>query len=315
MNTVSNLKGLPPQNHAHGNDDDRQARFGRERHEGFKIGRWVQSPPLLFTQDHHPLWLADIYRGRSAFLILGGPSFAKLDHNLLRQPGIITMGVNNSPKSFRPNLWTSVDSPSHFLKSIWLDPLIQKYVPICHVNKPIFDSNKWAFDNIKVGDCPNMVYYKRNERFKAKQFLWEDCFNWGNHKDFGGSRSIMLVAIRLLHTLGFRKVYLLGCDFKMDEKNKYHFDQNREKGSINGNNKTYTVLNDRFKELRPIFEKENFFVYNCNPESGLTAFDHIEYKEAIRRVTAEMDNIDVKTERTAGLYETNDKEKEAGKGK
>ena len=34
---------------------------------------------MLFTQDHHPLWLGDMYRGRSAFLIAGGPSFAALD--------------------------------------------------------------------------------------------------------------------------------------------------------------------------------------------------------------------------------------------
>jgi hypothetical protein len=29
-------------------------------------------------------------------------------------------------------------------------------------------------------------------------------------------RSVMLVALRLLHYLGFGTVYLLGCDFKMD---------------------------------------------------------------------------------------------------
>lgn len=315
MNTTRNIKGRFPINHTGADEDDKQTRWGRDRHEGFKVGRWVQSPPLFFTQDHHPLWISDMYRGRSAFLILGGPSFASLDHNLLRQPGIVTMGVNNSPKSFRPNLWTSVDSPAHFIKSIWLDPLIQKFVPICHHNKQIFDSNKWAFDDLKVGDCPNTVYYKRNEKFKAKQFLWEDCFNWGNHKKFGGGRSIMHVAIRILFNLGFRKVYLLGCDFKMDEKTKYHFDQDRVTGSINGNNSTYLKLNDRFTELRPIFEKENFFVYNCYKDSGLTAFDHIDYKEAIRRVVSEFDNIDVKKERTAGLYDTDDKEKREGKGK
>jgi hypothetical protein len=28
-----------------------------------------------------------------------------LDHGQLRQPGLLTMGLNNSVKTFRPNLW------------------------------------------------------------------------------------------------------------------------------------------------------------------------------------------------------------------
>ena len=63
-----------PQGCAFDRGDDQQARWGRERHEGFKLGKYLQMPPLLFTADHHPVWLGDMYRGRSAFLICGGPS-------------------------------------------------------------------------------------------------------------------------------------------------------------------------------------------------------------------------------------------------
>jgi hypothetical protein len=79
-----------------------------------------------------------------------------------------------------------------------MDPTIMKFVPICHASKFIFNSDEWKFMDVRVGDCPNIVYYKRNEHFKAKQFLWEDCINWGNHKDHGGGRSVMLAAIRIL---------------------------------------------------------------------------------------------------------------------
>lgn len=293
--------------------DDKQAEHGRERHEGFRIYKhsFQQPAPLFFTQDSHPLWLGDIYRGRSAFLIASGPSFAALDHSKLRQPGIVTLGLNNSPRTFRPNMWCSVDSPDHWIRSIWEDPLIQKFVPLSHAKKRIFDSNRWQFTGEKVADCPNVVYYKRNEHFQAKQFLWEDCFNWGNHKDHGGGRSVMLPAIRILFTLGFRRAYLLGVDFNMTPQTTYHFDQRRHPGSVAGNNSTYQKLNQWFKELRPLFERENFTVLNCNRDSGLKAFDYISFDEAVKEARIEAAG----NERTRNLYDTETREKEEGVGK
>lgn len=306
-----------PQAEAKDQHDAKIQEWGRSRHEGFRKYRhhFLQPAPLFFTQDHHPLWLGDLYRGRSAFLICGGPSFGKVNHAMLRAPGIVTMGLNNSPRTFRPNLWCSVDSPDHWIRSIWLDPLIQKFVPISHAAKIVFNSDTWQFMKLRVGDCPNVVFYKRNEHFNAKQFLWEDCINWGNHKKYGGGRSVMLPAIRILFTLGFRRVYLLGCDFKMDDQHHYHFEQDRHKGSIKGNNETYAKLNQWFKELRPLFEREGFFVFNCNPESNLKAFEHIPFEVAAAEAQSHMDGVIYDQERTKGLYNTKTEEKLKGIGK
>ena len=297
--------------------DDEIARWGRSRNEGYRKFRhgFVQPAPMFFTQDHHPLQICDMYRGRSAFLICGGPSFSNIDRNVLASPGLLTMGVNNSPRTFRPNLWCSVDTPDHWIRSIWLDPGITKFVPICHAAKKIFNSDRWTYMDQRVGDCPNVVYYKRNEHFRAKQFLWEDTMNWGNHKDYGGGRSIMLVAIRILFLLGVRRVYLLGCDFMMNADSTYHFDQDRAKGAIKGNNETYQKLNGWFTELRPLFEQEGFEVFNCNEQSGLRSFKFITFADAFAEAFGHMDNVDLDNERTRGLYDTKSEDKEKGIGK
>jgi hypothetical protein len=314
-------------------NDDKIARWGRSRNEGYRKFRhgFIQPAPLFFTQDHHPLPLGDIYRGRSAFLVCSGPSLAKLaeerapaagmtprewfQRGPLAQPGVLKMGLNNSVKTVRPNLHVSVDSPAHWIRSLWLDPLITKFVPICLASKYVFNSDEWKFMEVRVGDCPNVVYYKRNEHFQAKQFLWEDCFNWGMHSEKGGGRSVMLPAIRILYTLGIRKVYLLGCDFNMSATSHYHFEQDRNKGSINGNTSTYKKLDGWFKELRPLFEKEDFHVYNCNPQSGLKAFDFVSFDDALTELQAHMDFVDYAQERTKGLYDTKDEDKRNGVGK
>lgn len=269
------------------------------------------------TTDNHRISLKNIYKNSSAFLILSGPSFKQiLDSrekiqlgtrefwykDALKYPGFLTMGVNNSVKSFRPNLWTCVDDPDRFIKSVWLDPKIQKFIPCEHMTKNIFDNVLWAETSIPVSSCPNVFGIERNNKFNAENFLTESTFNWGDHKDFGGGRSVMLIAIKLMYYLGIRQIYLLGCDFKMDEDNKYHFKQDRTKQAIKNNNNTYVRMIERFDKLRPIFDKAGLNIYNCNKNSELKSFKFIDFHEAILKVYEKF-NVDIRTEKADGLYD------------
>ena len=269
-----------------------------------RAGALAAQPNLLFDAADNPVRLANIYRGRSAFLICGGPSFAALDQSKLRQPGILTMGVNNSAKTFRPNLWTFVDGADHFLRSIFLDPTILKFAPLAARGGRLFDSNGWRYTEARVPDCPGVMFYGRHCGWKAETFLNEPTICWGNDDKSGGARSVMLVAVRLLHHLGVRRIFLLGCDFQMSGTQKYHFEQDRCKSSIAGNNGSYAALNKRFAEARPIFERAGLRIFNCNPASGLTAFDTVDFNAAVAMALAEFGNIDTAAERTAGLYES-----------
>lgn len=270
-----------------------------------RFADYFSTPSMFFTKDLANVPLEGIYNGGHAFLIASGPSFKNVDKNLLGLPGVLTMGLNNSPASFRPNLWTCVDSPSNFLASIWLDPKIQKIVPISHINKNLFDSSKWKDTNITVGDCPNVIYYRRNEVVNTDQYMFEDTINWGNHSNVGGGRSVFMAAVRILYLIGIRNLYLLGVDLHMDDKHKYHFPQDRNKGSINGNMSTYRSMKNWFSELKPIFDSLDFKVYNCNPDSALRVFPFIDFKEAIDLATDKMP----KNEKTDGMYTRKAEEK------
>ena len=92
-------------------NDYTRLRHNRDRYEGYKVGHYVQTPPLVFTRDGHNVFMGDMYRGACAFLILGGPSVGNLNLESLKQPSILTMGINNSVRTFRPNLWMCVDNP------------------------------------------------------------------------------------------------------------------------------------------------------------------------------------------------------------
>jgi hypothetical protein len=299
-------------------NDIKAFRHHRDRHLGHAVSNeFYQQTPFFFTRECASMNLVGQYKGASAFLVLNGPSLVSGDYDLskLNKPGVITYGVNNGPATFRPTFWSCVDDPGRFLKSIWLDPAITKFVPHAHAEKPIFDNETWSdmeTDGKKtlVGECPNCVYFHRNEKFVASRWLFEDKINWGNSKQYGGCRTVMLPAIRILFLLGFRKIYLLGADFTMTEDYAYHFDEKREKGAVNCNMKTYKRLRDvYFPELKPYFKEEGLEIFNCNPDSGLKdVFDYVPFDDAIDEITGPLG--EVANERTWGMYcKPGDKEK------
>lgn len=294
--------------------DHAKLRHGRMQSAGSVGARFLMPAPMLFSRDGHNVFLGDMYRGGHAFLICGGPSLTTHDLSLLQQRGIITCAVNNAATIVRSNLWISVDDPGNFSDSIWRDPAITKFVPLCHMEKPFSERND-AGELIPsrelVGDMPAVFGFRRNEAFVAEQYLYEDTINWGNHGQrtdaYGirGCRSVMLAAIRLLFHLGIRSIYLLGCDFKMQYgANNYAFPQDRSRASVNGNNKTFEALDVRFAKLLPYFAQENLSVYNCTPGSMLTAFPHLEYGSAISKALATFP----KSANTVGMYDRKQKE-------
>tara|TARA_R110002072_G_C7976780_1_gene535572 strand:- start:7242 stop:9077 length:1836 start_codon:yes stop_codon:yes gene_type:complete len=297
------------------NADHRRLRQAREQHSGFPVGQFLQTPPMLFTRDGHNVFLGDMYRGQSAFLVCGGPSLDSHDLTLLNSRGVLTFGVNNAATVVRPNLWCCVDDPTHFADAIWYDPGITKFVPLCHMEKKFVVRDEVG-DLVEsrelVGDMPAVFGYRRNESFVAEQWMHEDTFNWGNHGKlvdaYGnkGSRSVMYVAIRMLYFLGVRRIYLIGCDFRMKSGGKnYAFDQDRTDSSVKGNNSIYRILNERFKKLNPHFDDAGLQIWNCTPDSGLTAFPYMDYEAAIAKATS---LIPSKIE-TSGLYDRQARER------
>lgn len=289
--------------------DQGKLRHGRSLHEGtVLVGEYGQVCPFFFSREGASLSLVGQARGGAAFLIAGGASFGSVDRSKLAS--VWTMTLNNSIASWRSQANCIVDEPSRFNMSMWLDPRVQKFIPMSHFEKPLWDNRRllidgtwqqrWEPSKLKAGDCPNVVGYRRNEKFHAPRWLYEETLNWGNHAKFGGGRSVMLPALRILFLLGFRRVYLLGVDFEMRPDLKYHFPEDRSPASVKGNMSTYAHLQKWFTELQPYFLKHQFIVHNCNPHSRLTAFPFMDYEEAIGEATCHLG--DVAQERTVGMY-------------
>ncbi len=249
------------------------------------VGDNLRSNPFFFRHDGSGVDIVNLYRGQSVFLIMNGKSINSVDLDLLQSPGIMTMGVNNGSHYVRTNFWSCVDEPYRFMPSIWMDPKITKFIPHAHFQKYILDCDKNKVSRTQVCECPNVIGYKRNERFNHETFLTESTVNWGNHGSLGGGRSVMIASIRILHLLGFRTIYLLGCDFQMDSDRKYFFAENRDQNAINNNTNSYKIMSGYFSKLAPVFEKAGISIFNLNPESKLKVFPFMSFEEAVVRST------------------------------
>ena len=126
----------------------------------------------------------------------------------------------------------------------------------------------------------------------------------------------MLVALKLMYYLGFKNIYLLGCDFNMKHDDKkdgkgltYSFSQYKHQGGILTNNFAYKILNARLTALQPILKEHGCNVYNClKPnESNLTAFPFLPLDEAIDKAL-EWYNPNVKTQGYYGGREPRDRD-------
>lgn len=257
-----------------------------------------------------PANLEDIYYNQACFIIASGPSFKNVNTELFDTPGIMTMGLNNSIKNYRSNLWISMDSPRRFLQSIWEDPRIMKFCGTGKWKDNIWDYKKWEeagfpetndFKHIKkVQDCPNVYHIKRNTKFEAEEYLDEYSVNWGCHKNYGGGRSVLMAAIKLCYILGFRRIYLNGVDFKMSSDYAYHFEEKRHNGAVNNNNNTYRRMISYFTQLIPKFEEKGYKIYNCTKGSALNLFPYVELEEAIKTEISHFPNP--KEEKTENMY-------------
>ena len=240
----------------------RLAAAGVDVESVFDVELWT--PPLFFGRDGMPATtLENIYGPNgTVFLCLNGPSFDERTQQLLKsRPGVTTF----LRKQRGADLWACVDAPDRFMDSIWMDRTVMKFVPEERMGEPTPSS-------VPVSQCPRVYAFRRNDRFNAATFLTEETINWGNHKDHGGGRSVMLVALRIAYELGFRRVVLVGCDFHMSETHRYWFAEQRTARAIRNNLTSYEILTGFYEQLLPVFEAAGFAVVNATPGSRLTVF-------------------------------------------
>lgn len=266
--------------------------------------RWIESrfgqtndQLRVYTADEAEVDLSNWYRGRHVILLCNGPSLGDMDLTPLAQPGVMTAGINNGWVIWRPHLWFCVDDPANFIDVGWKDPTITKFAPLGKITKRLkvkLPDGGFRWSKYLANQMPSCFFFPRNERFHRDLFFTQNSVNWGCHskkqcsEGIQSQRSVMLSAVRLLTWLGFKRIVLVGADFRMSHNaQNYAWKQARNEGSVKNNTKTYAALNERFRALHPGLLEQGIEIYNATPNSGLTAFPSMEWNRAVNEAAAE----------------------------
>jgi len=151
-----------------------------------------------------PVALDDVFSGpqpSACFLVGGGPSLSGLGIEGIAAAPVPKMGINLSGAGLlRPTFWTSYDPTARFHRSVYLDPGVMKFV---HRRRAMDVVPETTF---KVCECPNLYFFDRDGERTYSDVLApsvEGIVDWGDS---------MVQAIEILYRLGFRVIYLAGCE-------------------------------------------------------------------------------------------------------
>lgn len=195
--------------------------------------------------------LDNIFSG-SCFLLGGSPCLAEMKNKIAYQP-VAKMAMNNTATIVRPDLWVGADISKNYSTSILADPALMKFTYISRRDTPVGDK-KWR-------DMPN-TYFMSSRQMKPNEFFLKN-------RDFSWDKNVFMLAIQLLYRLGFRRVYLLGCSFKIAQDNQYCYETRLDKGQVRYNQRTYDTAIRQVKGILGPAKEAGYEIISCTPDSKI----------------------------------------------
>ncbi len=247
-----------------------------------KVAETIEGTGADLIRDGHDFphrWLHDAHAQpddrKAAFLIGRGWSATLAKRKIIADSGIPVMAVNDYPKDGPdPNYWCSGDPPVYFPERLWTNPKIVKFCAMTTVKclRPREDAYAPA---LTTKSAPNVHYFHAVQNCTdVEAFLHTPWINWGTsicaeevpalYK--ASARSSMLIGLRLLWHLGYREVFLLGCDCTPHQHDFPHY---------------YETIFHHLEQIKPAFDRYCYSVYQTNPDSHLRIFKMADFDKAI----------------------------------
>ena len=150
------------------------------------------------AEGYQKLTYLNRYLGESVILCGTGPSLERVDPEGLRKKGMPIFGLNNAFEVVDLDFWMSFDSPHQFSKKIWEKNCLK----LC----------AWNWRQSTAGK--NILFYKAYGVEKdAEGEFDENLVVYGPYINFVFEGCTFPMALHMIYWLGFRRVFLVGCDF------------------------------------------------------------------------------------------------------
>ncbi|PQJ81099.1 6-hydroxymethylpterin diphosphokinase MptE-like protein [Polaribacter glomeratus] len=217
------------------------------------------------------------YKGHKLVLLCNGPSLNKVDFKMLKDSGMVTIGLNKinllfDKTDFRPDF-------------------------IISVNKLVIEQNKDFFNETDIPlilDSSASTYIKNKKNIN---YLYSLPFQLKFAGDVSGSicqgYTVTYVALQVAYHLGFENVALVGCDHNFatkgsanmtvvsGEKDPNHFSDKYFSDGVKWQLPDLLGSEIHYKMAREYFENDNRSIVNCTEGGALDIFNRKTLKEFI----------------------------------
>jgi uncharacterized Rossmann fold enzyme len=233
---------------------------------------------------------------KRCFILGNGPSINNIDLNVLKDE--ITIGCNyllnglfDKKKDFVPTILCTGDRKcSKDYLSIDYD-LIQKKNPIVIFhpsNTDFLDSTKNSKYSTNLLANNKMYCIKNFEKFILTKSLIEKVDLENNIETYCKiyRNVIPMISMLIAKQLGFKEIYLLGCDFTDMLFHFYEFKSHRVKYDKSYKFPTDTIISIYIKACllrKEEFDKEGINVYNCSNPTNLHVFPKVDFNSLFKQ--------------------------------
>jgi len=225
----------------------------------------------------YPMDFNNLYHG-SVALIGGAPCIKKLDLNQIPIP---TWCVNNSAILLtHPTFSCHSDMPGCFYPEVLNHPLTMKFINQCRWKETIDGKILWR-------DVTGALFYPTHTNFTPKTVLdWWHGFPW--------TKDIICMSISILYYLGFRRIYTLGCKFKLSETD-YAWDHKLTPAQRKWNERTYLNTVNKLISYKPTYESHGLQIISCTEDSLMnTVFPIITFEGLLIEETTKKSSVQLK---------------------
>ena len=204
------------------------------------------------SQGYEEISLHNKYKGAEIILCGTGPSLWKINTDELKSTEKLVFGLNNSFKLVDLDFWMAFDAPTEFDGQIWQSDAV-KFYNFTHATEVLKYNPRHIF------------FYKHLAPDSQGRWPVYGVKLRGPHINFLFEGDTFPMTLQMLYWLGFKKVFLAGCDFGGNSKLS-------KMSSIYNENTQHKNLSHGLEILKKAHIKSGIEFVSCTPNSPINDF-------------------------------------------
>lgn len=211
-----------------------------------------------------------IHEGERCFIVCNGPSLKIDDLNMLCKNGEFTLGLNSIFKLFDKTDWR----PDYY---------------VC-ADKRVYNElkNEHGFASIENKFLPDYFFLDTSfpedcfvfplEYYETNVYGWQQHFSDDIYVAVYGGYTVTLSAIQIAAYIGFKEIYLIGCDNNFAVKNNTNHAEGIEYKKVSKASKNAVEINEKSYEMtRKHCEERGIKIYNATRGGKLEVFPRVDF--------------------------------------